>query len=835
MGFITPTPEAPRQPDWPTAIRSRLPDGRFLGTDGSVWLYRAVPLGPVADAASPMDGLTAAEPIIAAIAELSAMTSYGMARRSAAQKNYRQIHMLLVNLPTLFTPPSDHPLGDYLDDQLGHKHVQFRVLMFGVRLRDKIGGQAGWRSAVDSVLETLVAGSTPMSDFDADFAKVDAALSRAGLRNATGQELAAADSWWNLGRFPDTPTLVHGDHLHVFSNDSAVRIAAQTDLENCGSWPSIPGQHSLSFAAVQDFDLGFTPATSPAAWWATRLVDNKAAAISVRGAVEPAKITRAQLRKNRKDYIDDINERMSQGKMDRAEQDEMLADLTQVEAEYASNAPPTLTDCSVVVGFSGRVGDMADLGRDVGMNINSMLYRQHAALAETQLCSPVRANPHLHDVPTQTIAHSGIVNIAQVGDKPIDSGKPAALLGLTEQDSQPAWLSPTAASRTDSTPLCMVVGATGSGKSVTVLHLADQFARMGDVSGVFIDPKTGSEFDAGIEASGGQVASLDNLTKADGVFDPIRFATTPQVGVELASSVLMQVNPFGDQKANMETPLIRALGFGVEHGATCTGQALQIAKQAGEAPTDMVKKVLDVAEYSPLFRAIVGVDPTTTALSVADGMTLIKVGSMHLELPDPGAPAHTQSQSQRVAATLIRMMVYGSAMALAGRGGGVLMLDEAWVFLGGDQARREVERLGRLARAQQVLPILMTQRVTDALNAGLTGYISRGLVLPQSDPAEAKASFEMFGLEPTPERMDRVLARATVGAADGTGAPNWRSLRHLTDPKTGATIRGAIAYYADLSERCVPVEVTIPTGYLDAISTNPDAIEARRKQLEAGN
>ena len=79
----------------------------------------------------------------------------------------------------------------------------------------------------------------------------------------------------------------------------------------------------------------------------------------------------------------------------------------------------------------------------------------------------------------------------------------------------------------------------------------------------------------------------------------------------------------------------------------------------------------------------------------------MKVGDAHLDLPEPGA-IREATQQQRIALALVRMMVFGSAMALAGRGGGCVILDEAWVFLGA--GRSEVERLGRLSRSQQVLP-----------------------------------------------------------------------------------------------------------------------------------
>ena len=53
----------PTTPLWPTTVRSRAKDGRIRGTDGSVWLYRAVPMAPVADARSPDEGLLIGAPL----------------------------------------------------------------------------------------------------------------------------------------------------------------------------------------------------------------------------------------------------------------------------------------------------------------------------------------------------------------------------------------------------------------------------------------------------------------------------------------------------------------------------------------------------------------------------------------------------------------------------------------------------------------------------------------------------------------------------------------------------------------------------------------------------
>lgn len=1275
------------QPNWPTATRYRLADGRIAGTDGSVWLYKAVPMAPVVDAINSAAGLAAAGPLMAAMEEMAALATVRVKRRSTSKGAYRQVHMLLVNIPQSFKPAREHPLADYLMQMFPNTDVSRRVLLFGARLMDNVGGSKGIRGAVDSVVETLVSGTTPISDFDRDFSRVDAALSRCGLRTPRADEFRLANAWWNYGRFPDTPLLIHTDHLHVFSSADSARAAAELGRADCTHWPSIAGHHALTFATVQDIEMPLISAVDPRAHWVPALLDAGAVAVSIRARVEPPSVTRQELRRRRKQYTDDINERLSAGKMERAEQEEMLAALTEVEAVYAAGGPPTLIETSVIAAFDGDDRDRSgrnveSIGSDKGLTLNEMVARQEAALAETWMCSAIRANPHLHDFPAHTLACSGLPSLSTVGDET------GMLLGLTERDRQPSYISPTAAADEDQLPILVCVGQTGSGKATsldtriptpsgwttmgdlkvgdqvygrdgrackvtfatpiqydhelfevlfsdgqiikadldhqwvvsnwgdrhhpsrqnaitrwdasrttieelyelaeihagqsgglfhlfsivghvsglpwrtiegvrqalnfvgcpfrigsarvlgdqhnralriydvdialkslavrveqsfgerpcdgvderrittgemlaaglrhagtvkfsvrlpkpldgpevdltidpyvvgvylgdgtaangsiasatsplctdaygvtdqehmirqlaqygakpqtakkdvllstyglasdlrkigllhnkhiptsylrasrnqrlallqglmdtdgyvlhnqmcgislsderlieqvfelvrslgykatigryqntapptkaqreagivarrrtrdrweirfmtadpvfrlprklvkqatkigerskslhvisinpipsepvrciqvdspdhtylvegfvptsntqTMLWLADQASRIRNALGqltplIVIDPKLGSDHSLAVKSSGGQVASLDSLMTADGVFDPLRFAVNPEVGVEVASSMLMSINPWGPDKDTYEVPLISALSHGISLGARSTGEALQLAADAGEAPQRMVDAVFSLAKASPMFRACCGVTPESTPLRVSEGITLIKVGEANLDLPEPGQIASATLQ-QRVALALVRMMVFGSAMALSGRQG-VICLDEAWVFLGA--GRSEMERLGRLARSQGVFPMLFTQRVTDALNAGMAGYISRGLILPIQDRAEAEAACELFKLEPTPERMARLTAKATRGGT-GTaqdGAPNWDSMRALRDRATGKVLRGAVGVYSDLAGRAVPVEVIIPPEFLARASTTPDDIRRR--------
>ncbi|HEX9228556.1 MAG TPA: ATP-binding protein [Arthrobacter sp.] len=806
----------------PTTMRTRLPDGRLLGIDGSVWLARKVPLEPVVDAKSIQERMNAFVPLMAAYDELAAMAATTGGRRSMARTSYRQTQLLMVNLHQLYKPPADHAIAGYLKESFHDQVTEKRILLLLVRLQDKVGGTGGMKAAIESVVETLALGSTPLSDFDGDLKKVDSALARCGLTTPSSAELSIANSWWNQGHFPDTVELPHSDHLHVFADAKAVRMADAAGRENCEEWPAIPNHRILTMATLEGFDFDFVPATETIANWATGIVEDGAVAISIRGGIEPAKITRAELRRQRKRFLDDINERVEHNKMERSEQTEMVQTLEDVENVYASQGgSPTLVDASVLIAFDGEVEDIAQAAPGSAANLRVMNFRQRQALAEMMLCSPVRSNPNLHDMPSQVIAASGIQSLSIVGDPT------GALIGFTERDQQPSYASPTAAATGDAAPIFVNLGATGSGKSMVMLWKAVQYAKMGGPQ-VIVDPKTGSDHSLTVLEAGGQVASLDDLKNADGIFDPIRFSLRPEVGVELAASMLASIDPWSGDGARFEVQVYNALSYGVSAGAGCVGEALRFALRDGKATRELVDPVFVLADSNPMFRACAGMDPQSTGLRIAEGITLIKVGDTHLDLPEPGA-LDKATLGQRVSMALVRMMVFGSAMALTGRGGAI-HLDEAWVFL--SAGKTEVERLGRLARSQNVLPELYTQRASDPLNAGLAGYISRGLILPIEDEVEAKAALELFKLEATPERMGRITAKATIGQA-GSIAPNWNSMRALRDPKTRKVIRGTIAFYIDLAGRAVPVQIKLPAPFLKIASTTPDDIRIRDAEARA--
>jgi len=821
--------EIPTRPQWETRARKPLSGGRWPGIDKSMWLYRAVPMAAVTDARTERDMVAAGDPLAAAFDELAAITHTRMPSRRMSKEAYRQFHALLVSIPGRFRALESSPLRDWLNAEHAMTRTTRRVLLFGVKMRPTTG-TGGWRSALASVAETIQSGQTPLSDYDADYEVLDAALARCGFQVPTTEMLHLADSWWNLGRPAGIPVLTHPEHVHYFASVTSGRRMAAIDADDCALWPdgaARTGWHAITFAAVDEFDLGYREATDPVSRWASGLVDAGAHAVSIRGAVEPTKITRNELRGQIRRYQADLEEQAASNKLDRNEIREKESELTQVEQAYApgGGAGPTLTNVSIIAAFDGIVP--AAEAAPAGLSLSPMLNRQAAAWHEMMVCSAVRANPLTHDLPASTVAYSGLPDLDRLGDQD------GALLGLTERDRQPVYISPTAASSEDASPLLAVYGATGSGKTVTMQLLADQFDRLARPQ-LIVNPKQGASL-ADFVAYGSSagrprtVLTLSGFESSDGGLDPIRIFPDKSEAVNKAASMIASVNPFGDQVRSVMTDIAYAIDYGVKHGAQATGQALAIAREAGIIEASITDKVFRYAEAFPMFRATFGIGAQESPLQLSDGMTLIEVGESSFQLPPDGYAGEAGALLEpavRNSLNIIRMLIWGGMAALRNRGG-VIHFDESWVME--KAAPSDLDQIGRLARAWNVLPILYTQKPTGQHAVGLKGYISRGLIGHIRDEREAQAALEMFNLGDN----QAMLRRITAGDTSSDGAQlNFDSLRALRQPGGRGIVRGSVFYHVDLRGRVAPVEVVLNPEFLKISSTTPEDVARRHAERE---
>ncbi|APX31750.1 hypothetical protein BH708_02355 [Brachybacterium sp. P6-10-X1] len=469
-------------PSMPTATKVRYGDGRILPVGGGLWLYRKAPMAPARDAKSHARALEVGDPIAAAFEEIAAETQYTTARRSMARSRYRPFHLLLVNLPRRYSPPEDSRISSTLQNWFAGERVQDRVLLMGTKLTDTLGGSdRSLRDAFDSVVTSLATAEVPMSDYAGDLEDVDGMLTRSGFTIPTPKDFHLAESWWAAGGSADATILPHADHLHVFRTVAGAQTAARLDVNSCKDWPTgIEGHHVLRMGSVHGLDLPFAAAKNSLSAWATSLLDRGAVMVSIRGKVEPSPITRKELRRQRERYLRDIHTARAEGRMDDQQQEEMLATLESVEGAYSSGkAFPTLVETSVVAAFTGQGKKRLDsLGSGTAFEVASMDNRQELALAESWLGSPARANPNLMDLPSSTVAYSGLPSLSTVGDAR------GINVGFTVHDRQEALMSATKSSDQDIYPIGAVVGSSGSGKLCslsTILPTPTGYTTMGEV------------------------------------------------------------------------------------------------------------------------------------------------------------------------------------------------------------------------------------------------------------------------------------------------------------------------------------------------------------------
>lgn len=795
--------QIPSVPQFETRIQTIYDDGMVRGTNNSVWMLRTVPLASVTDARTVRDAVNVGTALYQAYADLSALAGRGKHRRQV-KKSYRRTHALLLNIPEHYRPPRSTKIRDYLARENQHLVPMRRELIFAT-LMTPTTGNGTFASAWDSVVETWQNGGSPLSDYARDRDQLTQLFARCGFEIPDEETIHFADSWWNNGKSAGIPVLPHEQHMHYFRTMGAAKAAQHYGVEDCDRWPESEYEHAISFADVENFDLRYMSSAEQASRWVTSLIDAGARVVSIRASIEPGKVTREELRAQKRRYKSDLEELQTQGKMDRHEVNARFSELDSVEAAYSKGGPPTLHNASVVIGFSGVVDD-ADQLAPSGIVLSNMLNRQAAAWHETMLCSPVRANPHVQDLPATAVAYSGMPSLSVVGDEYGDS---LAFLGLTENDRQPAHVSATAASDGETLPIFGVYGATGSGKTAVLQWLAHQWAKCGRPQ-LILNPKQGNPMSAIADASGWSRSSLDEFASSDGALDPLRMFPSRVDAVTKALSMLVTVNPIGEDIRRYTTDLSFALDYGSKHGATVTGEALMVAREANQISSEIVDPIFRFAEVFPMFRATFGMDPSSQQLSLADGTTLIDVGDTSFDLPPEGFtgdPGDLRNPVTRTSMNIIRMLLWGGMAAFRHKGG-VIHLDESWVVE--KSAPDELDQIGRLARAWDILPVLYTQKPSVQSRLGLKGYISRALIGSIKDEDEARAALELFNLDKNTRYLERLVAPEYL---PGGKALNPQSLRPLVD-SDGQVFRGSVFYYADLRNRVAPVEVSLSEEFL---------------------
>ncbi len=128
--------------------------------------------------------------------------------------------------------------------------------------------------------------------------------------------------------------------------------------------------------------------------------------------------------------------------------------------------------------------------------------------------------------------------------------------------------------------------------------------------------------------------------------------------------------------------------------------------------------------------------------------SVITIRTPGLSLPDPGASRETYTRAERVCVATLTLVAAQALRLVSGNRERhkIVLLDEAWFFLGSAQGRALLNRLVRLARAFNATVLVATQRLADL--GELSELFGVYLVFGQETEAEARAGLAQIGLDP---------------------------------------------------------------------------------------
>lgn len=706
---------------WTTPWEWKDEEGGYIGHNGQYWLYYALPVNPLEWEDASVK-LREGSKIAALLTALGATSSTPIGSIRQLSKN-REIQLLSLSWDEEAKPPKGTPekLAEYQKAALGFL-IPKRALFIGVRLRatgnaSSKGGVVGQlTTAATKVLGEDVPDRAAYND---DRERISTLLKRYAARPVTEDQADQLESWYNLGRGPDVTLVDEVTSLRVSDFDT------------------------LEMSAVMKF--GNPIMEAPGSPWILDAMTHPDGprAISVRAELEPASVAKARARTAQRRVNASMEEEQATGDLERVELSSTFQQAQAFEKFMNESKEPILTNCSIIMARSVSENDETYLDwlRDnYSIEMKPLEHRQIRALDEILPCSSRRINPFLQDVTISMLAYAGFNGFSNIGDPK------GAFLGLADPDLTTVYIDPSAAPNNNKPPTMVIAGDPGSGKTFASQGLALQAVLEGRTC-IFINPKgfdTLASFARLVEQFGfeSRIVKLSALEGKAGSFDPFLY-THPEIAAEIAGQHILSVLKF-EQSDRLD--LQDGLKKAGKAGATYVGEALTYVNNP-----NVVKQIIQQVNGSSLFALGIALEPRDR-FGARSGLTLIEF-DREIGLPEPSKKPSDHEDNEKIALAAIRLIIRASLEILMQAKGGVMVVDEAWTFLGHETGKAALQRIGREGRSLGLLPIFATQRLSDVIDQDMESYISRVLVMQMADEKEIRASLKLCGLKATPARI----------------------------------------------------------------------------------
>ena len=780
---------------WVTPWVSKTSDGLYVGKDGSVWLYRELPLSPMLweDTSTQLQVGSPLENLLYELAKTSSDRGTGMSSLSKS----REVHLFCGTWDAFARTPEGTPeaLADFLDPLMAFTSPK-KALMIGVKLwQSSIGNMSGVKKSLSGLVDRIALDGGPdFSLYEDDIRVVKQILDRNQAHSVpTKESQAQLESWFNAGR---------GPHVEVYEYKDTIVVDALDRIE---------------IAAVMDFEE--TSFRAPNAPWASMAQTHSSPAqiVSVRGQLDPPSVGRSRIRRSERKLKAALEEEAHTADLDRPELSATLDLAEEVERLIVTGKEPLLSNCSIILARTVHEGTaetyIDELSDEFGIEAIPLVHRQIDALEETLPASSRRNNPFLQDVTIPMLAHAGFQSFSNLGDR---SG---LWCGLVDPEGSLCYLHPMGAPAANKPAMTLIAGRSGSGKTFLATLLAVQAAIAGQQV-VFINPKSDDSLAGMLNlVPSGRVVKLTEIEEEGGYFDPFSYCEDPQKAVLIAQNHILTVlgsrASSGGFTVEEELTLTEGLRTAANANVQCVGHALEFVEKVDPVHGPKVKKMILQQANDPLFRLGIAFSPRKRDLT--DRPLLLIEFDKPLQFPEGSNPAE-YNRAEKLAVAAIQLVTRTASEMLAKANGGVLIVDEAWMFLKSAEGAGAIQSLGRLGRSQNILPILITQKVKDFVDGGadVEEHLSRVFAMALADEKEATAALQLCQLKPTRTRLNFLRDAGPV------------------KPEPGQIGRPAMALHRDLNNRHAAVVLgPWPDWIRSEISTNPEDKQHRLNSLSA--